>query len=346
MSTNRRFLIHPQLDLLLLGGLSLICSVVFLLLGTDPAIFAPYVLTMLLIFSYPHFLASSVVFYSHRAVFKEHPYIALWIPLGLIAFFIWIVANGSTLALMLCGQAAILLLFWHFLKQAYGVSLWLGNIPGRPLEKSKKTLLLAGCMFFGAYGYMGTQGSGGFERIFRTSVARFHVQPWAITLFEVLGYLTLGQFLIFSLWDYCKKRERADFHPRGIIPLLAMMTWFEPHLYGSPVIFLLPIFHALQYLPFPIRTEINAIAKRPAAVGTGPRIALYFVGLILIGALAFEGLPRASAFLFPSVQSFYFFGCVSIFLNLHHFFIDSVIWRFRDPVVLQRLAPLEVRAGT
>ena len=329
-----------------MGGLSLICSVVFYLLGTDASIFAPYLLAMLLIFSYPHFLASTVVFYSHRGVLKDHPFIALWIPLGMLAFFVWVAVRGSTLALMLCGQASVLLLFWHFLKQAYGVSLWLGNVPGNAVDESKKKLLLIGCMFYGAYGYMGTQGMGGFAKIFRTTIPSFHVQPWAITLFEVLAYLTLGQFLILTAWDYYKKRERADFHPRGLIPIFAMMTWFDPHFDSSPVIFLLPVFHALQYLPFPIRAEINAVARQPGARGKGLRIALYFAGLILIGALAFEGLPRASAFLFPSVQSFIFFGSVSLFLDLHHYFIDSVIWRFRDPVVLRRLVPSDLRVGT
>jgi hypothetical protein len=239
---------------------------------------------------------------------------------------------------MLCGQASVLLLYWHFLKQAYGVSLWLGNVPGNPLEASKKKLLLVGCMLFGAYGYMGTQGSAGFARIFRTSIMSFHVQPWAITLFGVLGYITLGQFIILSAWDYFKKREKADFHPRGLIPLFAMVTWFDPHFDSSPVIFLLPIFHALQYLPFPIRTEINARGQK--------RMAVFLVSLILAGALLFEGLPRASSLLFPSVNDFYFFGSVSIFLNLHHYFIDSVIWRFRDPAVLRRLVRVEVTEGT
>jgi hypothetical protein len=26
-----------------------------------------------------------------------------------------------------------------------------------------------------------------------------------------------------------------------------------------------------------------------------------------------------------------------LFINIHHYFIDNVIWRFRDPVVRQRL---------
>jgi hypothetical protein len=333
---TRGKLIHPHFDVLLLGGASLICSILFYVSGLQNETLGPYFIYALLLFSYPHFMASMKVFYFQPGVLRQHPFIGIWIPLAMILFFFGIAYTGSSRALMASAQVAVLLLYWHFLKQSYGVSLWLSaNSPKKMLE-TKKKLLLIGCLFFGAYGYLGSQQQGGNSRVFRTDVPSFHLQHWAITLFGVLSYVVMGAFVIWSIRDLLKDRENADFQWPGFIPLAAMITWFEPHFNQSPVTYLLPIFHAMQYMPFPVRGTLN---ENPGPKST-LRFALYLVGLVLVGGLLFEALPYAGAHLFTSTDPKFIFGGISLFINLHHYFIDSVIWRFRNPAVMKRLAPI------
>jgi hypothetical protein len=60
------------------------------------------------------------------------------------------------------------------------------------------------------------------------------------------------------------------------------------------------------------------------------------VGVVLAGWLAFEFLPNSFDNLLGTFNAwgmFFFFTAAMLFINIHHYFIDNVLWRFRDPEV-------------
>ena len=60
------------------------------------------------------------------------------------------------------------------------------------------------------------------------------------------------------------------------------------------------------------------------------------VGTVLAGWLFFEFLPHTVDNVlgtYASWQMFFFFTAAMLFINIHHYFIDNVLWRLRDPHV-------------
>jgi hypothetical protein len=107
-------------------------------------------------------------------------------------------------------------------------------------------------------------------------------------------------------------------------------------LYRDPAaIFLVQLAHAAQYLVFPMRVVANRRARLPRP--TIPRrayMALYYALIVGLGAVFMGIVPswldvlwRRSGASLPVVLS------IIAFINIHHYFIDNVIWKIRNPVV-------------
>jgi hypothetical protein len=59
-------------------------------------------------------------------------------------------------------------------------------------------------------------------------------------------------------------------------------------------------------------------------------------GLVMAGWLAFEMVPNTldtALGTFGAWHMFFFFTAAMLFINVHHYFIDNVLWRFKDPEV-------------
>jgi hypothetical protein len=120
-----------------------------------------------------------------------------------------------------------------------------------------------------------------------------------------------------------------------VMPYVALHVWYG-FLYLFPqALFWVQIFHALQYLPFPLRVELNR------ALHAGESRRALGNSLIYLGALAFT-----SALLFglvPWISKANGGGAYSVWvgiasvINIHHYFIDGCIWHISNPVVSKEL---------
>jgi len=114
---------------------------------------------------------------------------------------------------------------------------------------------------------------------------------------------------------------------------------------------IIPTFHSLQYLAVVWRYQLNAGAKSNGSTGsflsgfwpTGvlPNLAM-FIGIgTFLGFLGFMGLPRFLDAIFPYDKHLYgpslFLFAFYIFINVHHYFLDNVMWRRGNPDVVQHI---------
>ena len=95
-------------------------------------------------------------------------------------------------------------------------------------------------------------------------------------------------------------------------------------------VLLLQAFHALQYLSFPIRVELNEYTN---PLHKWRHMTFYYVVLVVFGLLAFNWASLLQA---PKPWPQFAFAIV-IAVNLHHYFTDAVIWKIRNPAVRQSL---------
>ena len=133
----------------------------------------------------------------------------------------------------------------------------------------------------------------------------------------------------------------ANYRERGVlpganmlVPFLAIYVWWLPQTRQYEFYFLLtPLFHSLQYLAFVYRMEETRLKREGNAEVKGTVLVL---GLVTAGWLAFEFLPNTLDNLlgtYAAWEMFFFFTAAMLFINIHHYFIDNVLWRFNNPDV-------------
>ena len=64
------------------------------------------------------------------------------------------------------------------------------------------------------------------------------------------------------------------------------------------------------------------------------------LGLVVAGYLAFDWIPNrlnVALDVVPRTRTYFFVTAALAFVNVHHYFIDNVIWRLRDPGVRREL---------
>ncbi|MEQ1898631.1 MAG: hypothetical protein ABL971_14725 [Vicinamibacterales bacterium] len=70
------------------------------------------------------------------------------------------------------------------------------------------------------------------------------------------------------------------------------------------------------------------------------RATVLVVALVAAGWLAFEIIPNSldvQLATYGSWRMFFFFTAAMLFINIHDYFIDNVLWRFRDQGVQRYL---------
>lgn len=226
---------------------------------------------------------------------------------------------------------------WHYTKQAFGCMMLYAHLDGYRLtprqRASIKWTLLSVSWVNLAYG---SQQSG--------PLAFSHYTYYSVDLPDILVPLSasvLGGGFILVLWEVFWRKYAEDGQRPTInmlVPFVAMFVWWMPFTRQHEFYFLLiPLFHSLQYLVVAGKFE-HARLRRSA------RYEIKATGLVAAvvaaGWLAFDFIPSTlDAWLgtFDTWRIFFFFTAAMLFINIHHYFIDNVIWRFRDPVVRERL---------
>ncbi|MGZ3712686.1 MAG: hypothetical protein ACXVBE_13060, partial [Bdellovibrionota bacterium] len=143
----------------------------------------------------------------------------------------------------------------------------------------------------------------------------------------IAGILGFIYFVVIANFQKSRKLPSANF----LVPLVAFYAWWVPLIPQKEFYFMMvPFFHSLQYLPFAYRMELKQLASKPHAE---KRFAIRLLLLLAIGFAAFEAIPGAlDSNLSSSLGNIPLFFTISfvVFINIHHFFLDSVLWRFQD----------------
>ncbi len=142
---------------------------------------------------------------------------------------------------------------------------------------------------------------------------------------------------------FVRLRLRSGTRPPALLlaPYVAAFLWLG--LAPSPVwtILLLAPFHALQYLAVGHRAELAVAADRPGTHGTTWWLNV-FVGGACGGLLISRWVPQLLDPHVHRIGPLLFAAAFFVFLNLHHYLIDAVIWRSSGELVravVRRPAP-------
>ncbi len=262
-------------------------------------------------------------------------------PLGLLGWGVAALATQSARSLGAFTQLMFLLVGWHYVKQGFGVVTVLSGRRGTSYGKSERRVLLAHCFAGWAYAWASPFDPG-------RSVEEKGVVYMTFAHPRWLEPLTLGAFFVSVvplLVMLVRKWRRESGLPLPPLVGLLCSVWLWTVYSGVEPLFmyLIPALHSVQYLYFVWllkRSQASAHEGppsfgRPVAVVVGTTAA----SAILLGVVLFHLLPSAldtalvdaHAARFSDLGPTPYFAALFTFVNLHHYFMDFVIWRRENP---------------
>jgi hypothetical protein len=322
--------------------------------------------TLSLLVNYPHFLISYKLAYSRgRAFITRNWWQLIAVPIVLVGMFalaffeynrpvgqVPIVsslarvlsqwgANGGVVAGPRLGDVLFTAVFnlmiftvgWHYTKQVFGCMMVYAYFDGYALTKSQRALTKWALLSIWGMNFVYGNISGAENTFSQFRYHSFDLPDIAAPVSELVVFA--GFALVLYKVFYANYRSTgARPGVNMLVPFVALYVWWLPQTRQYEFYFLLtPLFHSLQYLAFVYKmedTRLKATHHREL------RATLIVFGIVLAGWLAFEFLPNTidnQLGTFNAWQMFFFFTAAMLFINIHHYFIDNVIWRFKDPEV-------------
>ena len=316
-----------------------------------------------LLVNYPHFLISYKLAYSRgRSFVISHPWQLVIVPAGLIALFAIAffqydipvqqlplvsgvaqaltplganaqVLSGPRLGDLLFTAAFNLMLLtvgWHYTKQVFGCMMVYAHFDGYTFTKAQRAMTKWALLSIWGMNFVYSNISGSQYAFSQFKYYSFDLPDIAGPIAQsiVMAGFLLVIYKVFYL-NYKSTGQRPSINL--LVPFLALYIWWLPQTRQFEFYFLLtPLFHSLQYLAFVYKLEHSRLKamRHPEVRGT-----LMVIGVMLAGWLAFELVPNTldtRLGTFNSWQMFFFFTAAMLFINIHHYFLDNVLWRFKD----------------
>lgn len=328
------------LDFLCVGGLSIAVVAGLFLSGVEQIEFgsiAALAWAQILI-NMSHFMASYRIVYRDRAMILRHRWASLGIPLLLTGYLLVAILQARSGPPLLVGLLVLVsscYLAWHYTGQVFGMMASYAFLEGIRFEPGERRLIRTSLRLLLAWHVIWA---------LRIWIGQTNLpEPfWMAPLFTVIsaaGGLAfgLGGFGLLKLWRRTVRPPPA----RVVVAWIAIFFWYLALArWGLPALFLVQLFHAIQYLEFPARVELNRVAVRGPAVALR-HMALYAVGLLALSFVVTQFVPGPAM---SSMATFVGDGARSVvpvliltFINIHHYFTDGVAWKLSNPEVRREL---------
>ena len=326
----------PVVDLLAVGGLSLILFIPLLLSGrTDLVILGAGAQAWLLtLINMPHFMASYRIVYRSRDMIMRYRWASLYVPAILVGYIVLAVsseANTRVLVIILITVASAYLA-WHYTGQVWGMMASFAYLEGARFDDRERVLIRSGLRILLAW----------HVTWFLYTQLR---DPSAVrALYLLISAGTIVAFLLGAVGIVHMRRRIGRFPPaRALVAWLAIFVWYALMARDPRALFWVQLAHAVQYLAFPIRVEMNNAAKAQPASRSRLmfHMAIYGAALLLLSVAISRFVPATAMGVIGGV-----FGeepnlaapiLILLFINIHHYFTDGVIWKISNPEVRKEL---------
>lgn len=354
-SPSQPALLSPSLDVLMIGGASLVMFAFAYLFvdknaSTTQISWAAFYLAMLV--NNPHFMASYLLLYWDKRKEllsnKRFFWAAFVAPALVLGYMVGAVFLESPRYLSYAVNFMFFTVGWHYIKQIYGTVVVTNARRGYFFTKGESWALKLNLypVWFMSF----INGNSGIREVMHYGVGyqTLGIPVWAkYTNFALVGASALALFaVLFRKWV---REGKLPGWP-AVASFAAIYCWHLPAFYHAVFWLMIPFFHSLQYLLFVVAMKKNqyaAEAGRTATDAPAQRVAyakkfLGFMALItLMAAATFRGIP-----LYLDDHVWYdekmfggqlFMFLFITFINIHHYFIDNVIWRRDNPSLKQYL---------
>jgi hypothetical protein len=347
-----------SVEFLLTGGATLgllpLCFALERGLGLDRAELAVGFLTFhgAHLINDPHFAVTYLLFYRDlrgrlfserlpRAQRLRYLFAGFVAPLVLAAWAVVALVTQSARSLGAMTQLMFLLVGWHYVKQGFGVFTLLSQRRGVGYSRTERRILLGHCFAGWAYAWASPFDPGRLVEekgvVYATLAHPRFLEPTTRALF-FLSLLPLG-------WMLVRKWRSAGGLPLSPLVGLLCSVWVWTVYSGvDPLLmYVIPALHSLQYLYF-----VWLLKRGEAHAHEGPPdfgrpvasvLGAWAAGALILGLILFHLAPDVLDSALVDVRraqrsdlgSTPYFAALFTFVNLHHYFMDFVIWRRENP---------------
>ena len=376
-SERKYLFLSRGMDFLLLGGISLLLWIPFYFLYGQSALIGSMGLALPALavtlgywVNYPHFMASYKLAYTQGHAFVRTNWFQLvFVPIVMvlllaITYVFWgrtigdssvvlgtnnflenlglktRVGNYPNLGMELLGYFVLFMYFtvgWHYSKQTFGCMMVYAKFDQYPLSGIERNLIRYSLLSTWWLTWLYSNCSPGTFPFYGLTIHRLNLPyVWFQISYVVVALMFSALLIMFALkYRALKKSPSLNF----LVPMLALLTWHVP-LFGQPQLFVvIALFHSLQYFPFVARVEATRyrIERRPYPFG---RLIGFFLLMAAFGYMAFEYVPNTLDLQTNATTQFglgFFIIAIVAYINIHHYFIDNVLWRFKNREVRELL---------
>ena len=350
-ATARPAILTPAVDLMLVGGLSMLVFIPMLLSGRSDLVFlgAGAQAWLLTLINMPHFMASYRIVYRSREMILRHKWASLYVPALLLAYMGFALASteNTRVLVVILVTVASAYLAWHYTGQVWGMMASFAYLEGARFDDRERKLIRTGLRILLAW----------HVAWFLYTQLRDPSRVRALYL-----VISAGSVVAFALGaaGLLRMRRRIGRLPpaRALVAWASLFVWYAMMARDPRALFWVQLAHALQYLAFPIRVEMNNASQRIPGRGRF----LVHMGLyaaVLLGlSWAITGYVPATAMgvvgdFFSEDPRWAAPILILLFINIHHYFTDGVIWKISNPEVRRELfahvapslQPAPVKAG-
>ncbi len=325
-------------------------------LGLDPAEYAVGFLFFhaAFVINDPHFAVTYLLFYKDvkARAFGErwspsqrlrYFLVGFWVPLILGGFAIMALVMKSVFTMGLLIQLMFLLVGWHYVKQGFGVFTVLAARRGVRFAPRERLAILAHCLSGWAYAWASPADPG--REVEEKGVVYMTLgHPPGLERLTQVVFLTTTIPLIWVLVQKWRREGRLPI----LTPLTALLcsVWLWSIYAGiDPLVrYVIPALHSVQYLYFVVLLKGNEAREREGPPwferAAGVRLGMLAVSAVSLGWFLFHGAPaafdgalaaRGGARTFEALGPTPYFAAIYAFVNIHHYFMDTVLWRRDNP---------------
>lgn len=352
--SGRRYLFGGIPDTLLLGGASIVVLLIIRLVSgtSDDARAQSLVVTLFLanLINHPHFAQSYLIFYRDFAKkLSTYPtnlrlgylFSGVVVPLLLAGcMFLLIMRNTSPGVLGYITNFMFFLVGWHYVKQGYGMCM-----VGAALQRAFFTPLEKKLLLINAYAVWVLSWVLQNEMVAPTSTEYWGIPFNPITFPDwTKAVLTLVAAATTAAVAIAIMRRLRLGKPLAAPGFLAYVTtlylWL---LVRDPIVLLwIPLFHSIQYMTVVARLELNRTEKRHTQKQKRLLVLfLFYIASVGLGYFFFWQIPSILDQRLAQVSGPYggalFIYCFWVFINIHHYFLDTIMWRKGNPDVAMHL---------
>jgi hypothetical protein len=304
----------------------------------------------------PHFAVTYVLFYkdargrafggAFEPVQRLRYLVAgVLVPLVLAAWAAVAIVTDSATTMGWMIQLMFFLVGWHYVKQGFGVLTVLSARRGIRFNPRERAAVLAHCFTGWAYAWASPADPGRTlqeKGVVYTSLAH---PPGLERVTRIAFFLSTLPLI----WVLVKKwRTEGRLPPLAPLCGLLITIWLWSVYSGLDplMVYVIPALHSVQYLYFVWLLKRNEAreGEGPPSFGLPTRVRLGFLAASAVGLgwLLFRGAPSFldDMLVSPTSKRLHtagglgptpYFAALYVFVNIHHYFMDHVIWRRDNP---------------